>query len=43
MHRMCLNDKFVEFNTQLTLMMVVFIDHSFFTINLLKHATHNAI
>ena len=38
--KMCLDDE----STQFTLLTVVFVDQSFFTINIVKHAiTHNVI
>jgi hypothetical protein len=36
---MCLDDE----STQFTLVTIIFVDHSLFTFNTIKHATHNAI
>jgi hypothetical protein len=37
--KMCLDDESVQF----TFLTVVFVDQSLFTVNIVKHATHNVI
>ena len=43
MSKMCHDNEFVQFDTQLALLTVIFVDQSLLIVNIIKHTTHNAI